>query len=394
MEKLKKYIESAVTGLDAIQRAPIVDYETDLRCLRIGDISQLKPFNEWGFTNAIVDDVSQFLIKKDDNFKAILGYLKYLIDKTKAKQENNIHNLYIYYLSKSKSSQNELIAYLKDLIKIDDFSYFHKKKEVLFRIDLAKKLFINNHSVYALILALLGKYSEGVKEALNDKSDKSDNIAKFIASNAPGDNLKKSLWIEIFFANNHNEFKDAIKIIEESKILKIEDVLPYITDSIQIDEFKQQIKKCIIDYENNIKKLKEDINDYNTTSENLKNNIKKIKNKSIEMKSGSCKCDICQEYIKDKNVFVFPCGHMLDANCIRKRLLDYEIKGLDYIHSKNLKIDELFYDLEYINERLFIKKEDKEKEQQIQPQPVAERNNSFFYFIRDKPKKQEKKLWL
>ncbi len=73
MEKLKKYIESAVTGLDAIQRAPIVDYETDLRCLRIGDISQLKPFNEWGFTNAIVDDVSQFLIKKDDNFIARTG---------------------------------------------------------------------------------------------------------------------------------------------------------------------------------------------------------------------------------------------------------------------------------------------------------------------------------
>ena len=329
--------------------------------------------------------------KKEDYFKAILGYLKYLIDKTKAKQENNIHNLYIYYLSKSKSSQNELIAYLKDLIKIDEFSYFHKKKDVLFRIDLAKKLFKNNHSAYALILALMGKYSEGVKEALSDKNDKTENIAKFIASNAPGDKLKKKLWIEIFFANNHNEFKDAIKIIEESKILKIEDVLPYITDSIQIDEFKQQIKKCIVDYETNIKKLKDDINDYNTTSENLKNNIKKIKNKSIEMKSTTCKCDICQEYIKDKKVFVFPCGHILDANCIRKRLLDYEIKGLDYLYKKNLKIDELFYDLNYTNKRLFIeviKKDNKEKEKEKEKEQ-PERNGSIFGFIKEKPKKQE-----
>ena len=331
--------------------------------------------------------------KKEESFKAILGYLKYLIDKTKAKQENNIHNLYIYYLSRSKSSQNELISYLKDLIKKDDFSYFHKKKDVLFRIELAKKLFKNNHTAYALILALMGKYSEGVKEALNDKNEKAESVAKFIASNAPGDKLKKKLWIEIFFANNHKEFKDAIKIIEESKILKIEDVLPYITDSIQIDEFKQQIKKCIIDYENNIKKLKEDINDYNTTSENLKNNIKKVKNKPIEIKSKSCKCDICQDYIKDKNVFVFPCGHMLDANCIRKRLLDYEIKGLDYIHSKNLKIDELFYELNYINERLFrkvIKKEDKEEEKEKEKEKEQpERAASFFIFRKDKPKKQE-----
>ena len=329
--------------------------------------------------------------KKDESFKAILGYLKYLIDKTKAKQENNIHNLYIYYLSRSKSSQNELISYLKDLIKKDDFSYFHKKKDVLFRIELAKKLFKNNHTAYALILALMGKYSEGVKEALNDKNEKANSVAKFIASNAPGDKLQKKLWIEIFFANNHKEFKDAIKIIEESKILKIEDVLPYITDSIQFDEFKQQIKKCIVDYENNIKKLKEDINDYNTTSENLKNNIKKIKNKSIEIKSKSCKCDICQEYIKDKNVFVFPCGHMLDANCIRKRLLDYEIKGLNYIHNKNLKIDELFYDLNYTNERLFIKKEDKGKEKEKEKEQ-PERNGSIFGFKKEKPKKQEENI--
>ena len=329
--------------------------------------------------------------KKDESSKAILGYLKYLIDKTKAKQENNIHNLYIYYLSRSKSSQNELISYLKDLIKKDDFSYFHKKKDVLFRIELAKKLFKNNHTAYALILALMGKYSEGVKEALNDKNEKANSVAKFIASNAPGDKLQKKLWIEIFFANNHKEFKDAIKIIEESKILKIEDVLPYITDSIQFDEFKQQIKKCIVDYENNIKKLKEDINDYNTTSENLKNNIKKIKNKSIEIKSKSCKCDICQEYIKDKNVFVFPCGHMLDANCIRKRLLDYEIKGLNYIHNKNLKIDELFYDLNYTNERLFIKKEDKGKEKEKEKEQ-PERNGSIFGFKKEKPKKQEENI--
>lgn len=73
MEKLKKYILSAVTGLDAIQKAPIVSYETNLRCLRIGDISQVKPFNEWGFTDAIIDNVYPFLIKKDDIFIARTG---------------------------------------------------------------------------------------------------------------------------------------------------------------------------------------------------------------------------------------------------------------------------------------------------------------------------------
>ncbi|WP_027334073.1 restriction endonuclease subunit S [Mycoplasma elephantis] len=73
MEKLKKYILSAITGLDAIKKASIVNYKTNLRCLRIGDISQNKKIFEWGYTNALFDKVKQFLIKKDDIFIARTG---------------------------------------------------------------------------------------------------------------------------------------------------------------------------------------------------------------------------------------------------------------------------------------------------------------------------------
>ena len=73
MEKLVKYIESAITGLDAIQRAPIVDYDSGLHCLRIQDISQNKPLAEWGFTSAKIDEVKNFLIKQNDVFMARTG---------------------------------------------------------------------------------------------------------------------------------------------------------------------------------------------------------------------------------------------------------------------------------------------------------------------------------
>ena len=48
--KLKDVIESVNTGLDAIQRAPIVNYDTGIKCLRIGDISQKNNFENWGFS--------------------------------------------------------------------------------------------------------------------------------------------------------------------------------------------------------------------------------------------------------------------------------------------------------------------------------------------------------
>ena len=73
INKLRKYISNATTGLDAIQRAPIVDYETDLRCLRIQDISQSKSFFDWGFTSANKNEVSNFLIKGGDVFMARTG---------------------------------------------------------------------------------------------------------------------------------------------------------------------------------------------------------------------------------------------------------------------------------------------------------------------------------
>ncbi len=73
MEKLIKYIESAITGLDAIQRAPIVNYDSGLRCLRIQDISQNKAIIDWGFTATNIDNINSFIIKKNDIFIARTG---------------------------------------------------------------------------------------------------------------------------------------------------------------------------------------------------------------------------------------------------------------------------------------------------------------------------------
>ena len=169
------------------------------------------------------------------------------------KEEKNIHNLYIYYLSKSESNQDELIEYLKIPLNKNDNNYifFKTKKEILFQLDYAKKLLRNNPEALSLVLALMGKYSEGVKLALKTNTKKSKEIAKFVASNAQGEKLKKKLWIDIFCDNKQNE-KDPIKIMKESKILKIEDVLPYISDEIKIEDFKSQISKCINEYEDNI----------------------------------------------------------------------------------------------------------------------------------------------
>lgn len=57
---------SANTGADAIKKAPIVDYDTGIRCVRVGDMSNLRPTNEWGFANVSPDVFKQYQLHKDD----------------------------------------------------------------------------------------------------------------------------------------------------------------------------------------------------------------------------------------------------------------------------------------------------------------------------------------
>ena len=145
--------------------------------------------------------------------------------------------------------------------------------------------------------------------------------------------------------------------------MKIEDVLPYISDEIKIEDFKTQISKSINEYEENINHLKEDINNYNKANEVITNEIYKITKKSTEIKYSECKCDICHKIIKNKNLYLFPCGHIFDAICIKKCLKNYENEGVkqEKLIEKNKKIAELFKKLKINEEKEIIKEEVNER---------------------------------
>ena len=302
------------------------------------------------------------------NFKDGKSFHSYVKKQIKG-QMNNIHNLYILYLSLNPSNKDIINRFLKNYLESDANG---KKTTISFQLDYAKTLLKDNKIAYSYILALMGKYSEAISYILkkdeNDENKKEiDKIkldtAELIANNAPDKKLKKALWIQIFKSieeknkknNNNNEEKltEALKIMDKSKVLKIEDVLPYITDSIKIEEFKTHISDCISQYEKNINELKDNIKCYNKTAENIKEDINKVKKKPMELRYNEFKCEICKELIRNKRIYLFPCGHMFDMDCIRKRLLDYENTGLDYLHDDNVQIDKLFYELGYIPKLVF-----------------------------------------
>ncbi|MRF60958.1 restriction endonuclease subunit S [Citrobacter portucalensis] len=104
------------TGLDAIRRAPIVNYKTDTRCLRIQDISQKKPLSSWGYTEVKDIDFAKYQLVPGDIIMArtCSTGINYLVkDKLPAVFNNGLARIrvdlsrvdpvFLYYVFQSKA---------------------------------------------------------------------------------------------------------------------------------------------------------------------------------------------------------------------------------------------------------------------------------------------------
>ncbi|MGI0479491.1 restriction endonuclease subunit S [Geminocystis sp. CENA526] len=70
---IKESIFKANTGLDAIKRAPIVQYDSGIKCLRIQDVSQNNKFENWGFCEVTESNYKNFCLKNGDILIARTG---------------------------------------------------------------------------------------------------------------------------------------------------------------------------------------------------------------------------------------------------------------------------------------------------------------------------------
>ncbi len=168
--ELKKAVSKSNTGADAIKRAPIVEENTGFRCLRIGDISNNRPFKEWGFTSASSDVVEKFELKKDDIVIArtgnTIGVVKYISDDVKSVYNNGLirikidekfnpkfiyYNLisedfksFIYGISAGTSTQPNMKIDHMLQYKITDFNIEEQEKIANILSSLDDKIELNN----------------------------------------------------------------------------------------------------------------------------------------------------------------------------------------------------------------------------------------------------------
>ena len=63
---VENVVLTANTGADAIQKAPIVDYDTGIRCVRVGDMTNNRSFYDWGYTKVTEEVFNRYQLHKND----------------------------------------------------------------------------------------------------------------------------------------------------------------------------------------------------------------------------------------------------------------------------------------------------------------------------------------
>lgn len=71
--RLRQFVTKANTGADAIKRAPIVEHDTGVKCLRTSDVSNNNTFDRWGFCEVSDKHYKQYSLKKNDIIIARTG---------------------------------------------------------------------------------------------------------------------------------------------------------------------------------------------------------------------------------------------------------------------------------------------------------------------------------
>ncbi len=106
-----------------------------------------------------------------------------------------------------------------------------------------------------------------------------------------------------------------MKFLENTDLLKIEDILPFFPDFVVIDDFKEEIAHALEAYSTHIDELKSEMDEATKTAESIKQDIAALKNRFITVNSNAL-CSKCEQLLLTRQFYAFPCHHTFHADCL------------------------------------------------------------------------------
>ncbi|ENN82501.1 hypothetical protein YQE_01126, partial [Dendroctonus ponderosae] len=242
------------------------------------------------------------------HYLEVIRYLEFCIVKLK-NADKAIHNLLVSFYAKYDSKK--LMEYLNSQgQEVSLINY-----DVYFTLRLCAEQQQNEACVK--LYGLLNLWESAVDLALKVNLE----LAKTMADMSPENDLelKKKLWLKIaqHVVSEKNDIQEAMKYL--SDLIKIEDILPFFSDFLTIDHFKDAICNSLREYNQKIQALKEEMEEATNSAEQVRNEIHSFRNCFTYISSAD-KCEVCNMILMVRPFYFFPCNHMFHSDCLLAEL--------------------------------------------------------------------------
>lgn len=263
----------------------------------------------------------------------VIKYLEYCIHDLQNK-DPGVHNLLLSLYAKQED-ESALLRFLQFKFGKGQLSgpeFFYDPKYALHICLEQKRMRACVH-----IYSMMSMHEEAVSLALKVDPE----LAMAEADKVEDDeDLRKKLWLMIAKhvirqekGTKRENIRKAIAFLKETDgLLKIEDILPFFPDFALIDDFKEAICSSLEDYNDQIEKLKQEMNDATHSADNIRNDISALAQRytviDLDEECGVCRRKILsagQDYQMSRSYtsvgsmapfYVFPCGHAFHSQCL------------------------------------------------------------------------------
>jgi len=150
-------------------------------------------------------------------------------------------------------------------------------------------------------------------------------LAKINADRPDDDEvLRKKLWLKVarYVVQDKKDIRTAMRFLDNTSVLKIEDILPFFPDFVVIDDFKEEICTALEGYSSHIESLKLEMDEATRNAESIKRDIADLKNKFVTLEENEM-CSHCDLLLLTRQFYVFPCQHTFHADCLIGLVKEY-----------------------------------------------------------------------
>ncbi|XP_044574836.1 vacuolar protein sorting-associated protein 18 homolog isoform X2 [Cotesia glomerata] len=238
--------------------------------------------------------------------KEVIKYLEFCVYKQSC-PDQAVHNFLLSLYARYK--QDEVMRYIGS--QGQDITMVHY--DVHYALRLCQEAGLTEACVQ--LSALLGLWTTAVDLALTINVDLAKQVA---AMPSHHDNeLKKKLWLKIaeHVVRERNDIQQAMEFLQQCDLVRIEDILPFFSDFVTIDHFKDAICNSLQEYNQHIQDLKEEMQEATKSAEIIRKDIQAFRTRCTFIHVRDT-CNSCQVQLLLRPFYVFPCGHRFHNDCL------------------------------------------------------------------------------